>query len=104
MIVENTESCRAEREFMWDVGRPSMYTEDSLIKWTKFHQLVEHTDIKIRVNSMFKTLYKECLDGQRSLGGGMKYCFWFESEQDMNNFSQAVDAIFDTLNTDPYDF
>lgn len=92
MIITRIES--SNDEFMLDVGRPNMYTEDSLIKWTKFHQLVESTDIKIRVNSMFKTIYKECLAGQQSLGGGMKYCFWFESKQDMVNFNQAVDNIF----------
>lgn len=83
-------------EHMLNVVRPDLTCEEDFFKWTKFHQLVESSDIRIKVNGVYNLMKEYCRTEQGYLGGGFKYCFWFESAEDLQKFDKQARAIWKT--------
>lgn len=71
-------------------GRPDI-TPETRQKWKIFHDLVKDTIIPIAVNTMFYKMEEYCNSDQCYMGGGMMYCFWFESEEDLTNFQYELE-------------
>ena len=83
-------------EHMLDVGRPDLTCDDDFRKWTKFHQLVESSELRIIVNGIFNLMKEYCRTEQGYMGGGFKYCFWFESNEAKLKFEKLANAIWKT--------
>jgi hypothetical protein len=65
-----------------DIGRPDLYDDDSFTWYTRFQQWVKDTPIPIVVNSFYYSVDDMIKHRQSYLGGGFKYMFWFNTEED----------------------
>jgi hypothetical protein len=84
------------REHMLDVGRPDLTCEEDFHRWNLFHQLVENCEMRIIVNGVYNDMKEYCRTEQGYLGGGFKYCFWFESDEAKLKFDKLARAIWKT--------
>jgi hypothetical protein len=90
MIIDPKEDTTV---YMIDVGRPSFTEQDHRDFWSGFFRLVETTAIPVMVNSAYHGIKQRVDDGQSYLGGGFKFCFWFETKDDRRAFAKECATI-----------
>jgi hypothetical protein len=83
-----------ESEIFADIGRPSIFSDRDHIFWRKVHSYIKECDIPMSVSSAF-WMVEEILTkpDSRYGGGGFKYCFWFNNENDKDRFLKDINAI-----------
>ncbi len=79
--------------FKLDVGRPNIFSEDDRTFWKAFHALLDDWPRPIVANGFFRTMAQILDDESGYGGGGFSYTFWFESEQDVQDFVEAVKLL-----------
>lgn len=90
MIIETKENVTY---YFIDIGRPSFTEQEHRDFWSSFFHLVETTAIPIVVNSAYHGIKQMVDDGGCYLGGGFKFCFWFETKEDRRTFAKECAAI-----------
>jgi hypothetical protein len=89
MIVDFDESYT----YVLNLGRPDFTCDKHYEYWTEIFNLIETTDIKIMVNSLYRTMKEYCENKKGYLGGGFKFNFWFETESDLLEFAYQYHKI-----------
>jgi hypothetical protein len=76
-----------------DLGRPDLFTDEDRVYWRKVHALIQETPVEIKINGIWGFI-QDTLDNNGGYGGGgMKYMFWFRSDEDLETFKQALAQI-----------
>ena len=87
-----------ENKVSIDIGRPSFYNESDRKSWFKFFWAVEKSSIEINVNSLYFAIKEYFLEEQGYGGGGMKFMFWFNNEEDKNSFIEECERNIPEFN------
>jgi hypothetical protein len=87
-MLKYLEKNQSLTEFVVDIGRPDIYDENSRNFWLDFNNYIHTCDYPIYANNMFFYIEEKIQDPEWSyIGGGYKYFFWFDSEDDRKTFS-----------------
>lgn len=80
---------------MLDIGRPSFYAGDDETRDYLYtvQEWIRTVDIEIKVNGFYHTLTEMLRTDAGFLGGGFKYCFWFRSVEDRDQFTKQLSGI-----------
>jgi hypothetical protein len=91
MIVKPTKPL--EEYVSVNIGRPSFFYDIEKEYWRGFQEFVKTCDIPIVVNGFYFTIDGMLEDDESYSGGGFKYMFWFESEEDKSIFMKYPQLI-----------
>lgn len=76
-----------------DYGRPSFSDDHSRSIWKKFFDLVETSNIPIGVNAIHNHMVQLVNEGGSYMGGGFKFCYFFQSKSDRRAFANECKTI-----------
>lgn len=80
------------RLYMVDIGRPDILGE-TIDKWRTFHDWVESGPVEIVISDVYGAMAAYSTEGHYYLGEGLKYCFWFFTEEDKETFVIACEEM-----------
>lgn len=91
MIVKPTKTIK--EYISVNIGRPSFFDDEERKYWRGFQEFVKTCDIPIVINNAYFMIDGMLEDNESYSGGGFKYMFWFESEEDKATFMKYPDLI-----------
>jgi hypothetical protein len=77
-----------------NVGRPDITSDSDRQFWKLFHQLIEESPIPIKINEAYSFIKDIISKNEGYLGGGFKYEFAFENEDQKILFVKELQEIF----------
>lgn len=84
-------------EIYFNTYRPNLRKDIDFEFWGSVHTHVKKCDYPIIVSSVFWTV-EGCLEKHQGFeGGGKKYLFWFENEDDRNKFRTFIFELTDSI-------
>lgn len=80
----------------YNFGRPTTYRGDfRLTYWQNFHYLIEyHFQFPIGVNGAYERTRDHLFNHFYNGGGGFQYCFWFRTQEELDEFLEEEDRIY----------
>lgn len=89
-----------ESDISVNVGRPNLFDDADMSYWKRFHEFIEMTSIKIRINGMYGFIEGKIATNTYYAGGGMQYRFWFNTTEDKESFLVELKLQFPSHVTD----
>lgn len=85
-----------DNAFIVDTGRPSFFDQEQADFWGEFHKWIKETDMEINVSGAFYQVDEMLEKENAGYGGnGFKYCFWLQSQDDVDKFKEKWNFAFE---------
>ena len=86
-----------------DIGRPDIINDSTREYWKEFNEYVNTCEYPIIPNNMFFTIEQQLKSNPNwsYLGGGYKYMFWFQNQEDIDKFKTRFSIRW--FSNDPVD-
>jgi len=82
-----------------NIGRPDLFCDEDRKIYKTLHDFIKYSDCRVVVNNAFNFVDNLIVSNSDYGGGGMKYCFWFITEEDADMFITNVLDIFGLQNS-----
>ena len=76
-----------------NLGRPNYFREEDFLFWEKVYDVIENSDIKIRVNDIYEKIRTLCTERMAYGGGGFRFEFFFTTFDECERFEEAMKKL-----------